>query len=154
MVWTRWQDVGLLLLVLLFFVAGIYLRNRRTANSPMMIALGLYRDIEHNRKLMEAFSMQKKGRLFKTRSWNRNRTRMDFLGSEVRSDINSSFKLAEEFNVHIQAANKSGSTSYLALVQVDNIRAPLIRAKLGLEQWIRENWGRRDLLPRRIGFFG
>jgi len=62
--------------------------------------------------------------------------------------------MAEDFNRQIDAAKKHKSASYLANINVDNLRKPLVRGKQGLEEWLQLNQdkekisrGQRDLTP-------
>lgn len=151
--WTNWQDIGILLLLVAFFVVAVVFNKRRNNAAPMVVAVNLYRDIEKNQKLINAFSYQAKARTFKVKNWQKNRNRMDFLSEELRSDINAGFTLVEDFNRQIDAARKAGSVSYPVGVQVDKLKEPFTRAREGLVKWIQDNWGNRAYLPKRIGFF-
>jgi len=151
--WSNWQDIGLLVLVVALFVGSIFFRKRRTGTAPMVIAMGLYRDVDKNQKLVEAFSFRLKIKKFKTKTWQKHKNRVDFLGEELRAALTDAFKPAEDFNQQIDAAQKKGSSSYLSAIQVDKLKEPLARCRQGLEKWIQDNWGNRDLYPKRIGFF-
>ncbi len=150
--WSNWQDIGLLVLLVVLFIAAIIFK-RRGGTAPMVIAMGLYRDVDKNQKLVEAFSFRLKIKKFKTKTWQKHKNRVDFLGEELRAALTDAFKLAEDFNQQIDAAQKKGSSSYLSAIQVDKLKEPLARCRQGLEKWIQDNWGNRDLYPKRIGFF-
>jgi len=152
--WSNWQDIGLLVLLVALFIGSIFFRKRRGETAPMVIAMGLYRDVDKNQKLVEAFSFRLKIKKFKTKTWQKHKNRVDFLGEELRAALTDAFELAEDFNQQIDAAKKKGSSSYLSTIQVDKLGEPLARCRQGLEKWIQDNWGNRGLYPKRIGFFG
>jgi len=152
--WSNWQDVLLLVLLVGIFVGAIFLRRRRTETAPMVIAVELYRDVQKNQKLLEVFSFQLKVKRFKTKNWKKHNSRILFLSEGLRASLAEAFKLAEDFNQKIDEAQKQGSSSLLSMVQVDKLREPLAKSRQGLEQWIQENWGNRNLYPKRISFFG
>jgi len=76
---SNWQDVALLVLVVALFIGSIFFRKRRTGTAPMVIAMGLYRDVDKNQKLVEAFSFRLKIKKFKTKTWQKHKNRVDFL---------------------------------------------------------------------------
>ncbi len=151
--WTNWQDIGLLVLLIAFFVVAVVFNKRRNNSAPMVVAMNLYRDIDKNQKMINSFSYQAKAKNFRVKNWQKNRTRMDFLNEDLRSDINAGFRMAEEFNQQIDMARKTGSATYPVSIQVDKLKEPLTRAREGLIKWIQDNWGNRAYLPKRIGFF-
>jgi len=149
-----WQNLALIAVVIIILIASIFLKKRKGESAPMLIAMGLLRDVDKNQKLMEAFLFHWKAKKFKTETWKNNNAKLDFLDEELQIALSDAFRIAEDFNLQIEAAKKHKSSSYLAAIQVDRLREPLAESRQGLEEWIQENWGKTELYPKRRGFFG
>lgn len=149
-----WQNLALIAVVIIILIASIFLKKRKGESAPMLIAMGLLREVDKNQKLMEAFLFHWKAKKFKTETWKNNNAKFDFLDEELQIALSDAFEMAEEFNQQIEAARKHKTSSYLAAIQVDRLREPLAESRQGLEEWIQENWGKTELYPKRRGFFG
>jgi len=149
-----WQNLALIAVVIIILIASIFLKKRKGESAPMLIAMGLLREVDKNQKLMEAFLFHWKAKKFKTETWKNNEEKLDFLDEELQIALSDAFEMAEEFNEQIEAATKHKTSSYLAAIQVDRLREPLAESRQRLEEWIQENWGKTELYPKRRGFFG
>ncbi len=148
------QNLWLIALLIIIFIASIFLRKKTGESAPMIIAMSLLRDVDKNQKLMEAFLFHWKAKKFKTENWRKYNTKLDFLDEELQIDISDAFRLAEDFNEQIEMARKNKTSSYLATVQVDRLRKPLAESRQGLDEWVQENWGNKEYYPKRHGLFG
>ena len=149
-----WQNVALIALVLLVFVASIFFRKRKGESAPMIIAMTLLRDVDKNQKLVQAFHFNWKTNKFKTGNWEKYGDKLGFLDEELQDVLSKAFSLAEDFNERIEEAKKRKTSSYLATIQVDKLSVPLSKSREGLEQWVQDNWGKQELYPKRRGLFG
>jgi hypothetical protein len=151
--WNNAADVLILVGMVALFIGAIIYRQRRNSTAPMLIVFNLYRDIDKNMKLVNRSSQIRKAVRFKTKAWRKSQTHLDFLNEELRSAINAGFRLADEFNTQIENAKKTGAVVLLSTLPVESLTEPMTKAKTGLGEWIREHWGDRSLMPKRIGFF-
>ena len=149
-----WQNIGIIVLLIIFFIASIFLRKRRGADAPMIIAMTLLRDIDKNQKLVQAFHFNWRAKKFKTGNWYKYNDKLGFLSEELENIMSTAFLMAEDFNERIEDAKKHKSSSYMATIQVDKLSVPLAESREALEQWVQENWGNKEMYPKRRGMFG
>ena len=149
------QSVGLIVLVIVIFIASIFLKKRKgDSAAPMIIAMTLLRDVDKNQKLVQAFHFNWKTKKFKTENWKKYNSNIGFISEELSKHLSAAFMISEDFNERIAEAKKHKSSSYLATIQVDRLSVPLAKSREGLEQWVEENWGNSALYPKRRGLFG
>jgi len=67
--------------------------------------------------------------------------------NDLRETLSDVFSRIEEYNVEIKAAKKARSTDFLN-TDVSKLKTPLARSKKGLEDWLEENTGHRELPPK------
>ncbi len=149
-----WQSFALVALFVIIFIASIFFRKRKGDSAPIIIAMTLLRDVDKNQKLVQAFHFNWKTKKFKTENWKKFNDKLDFLDEELGKVLSAAFMMSEDFNVRIEEAKRHKSSSYLATIQVDKLSVPLAKGREGLEQWVQENWGNRELHPKRRSLFG
>lgn len=147
-------NIILIVVILLFMLGSIFLRRRSTEKTELGKIVTLLSEINQNLKIIDAFSFNLGVKKFKTDSWNRNKTKLDFLDERLHTTLANAFGMAEEFNQRIDEAKKYKSSSYLASIQVDKLREPLAKSKQELEEWFQENKDKEELLPKKRGLFG
>lgn len=149
-----WQNIGIIVLLIIFFIASIFLRKRKGGDAPMIVAMTLLRDIDKNQKLVQAFHFNWKARKFKTKNWQKYNDNLGFFSEELTEVLSVGFRMAEDFNERMEEAKKHKSSSYMATIQVDKLSVPLAEGREELEQWVQDNWENKDLYPKRRGLFG
>lgn len=149
-----WQSFALVAFFIIIFIASIFFRKRKGDSAPIIIAMTLLRDVDKNQKLVQAFHFNWKTKKFKTENWKKFNDKLAFLDDELEKVLSAAFMMSEDFNVRIGEAKRHKSSSYLATIQVDKLSAPLAKGREGLEQWVQENWGNREVHPKRRSLFG
>jgi len=129
------KNISAIIPLILLVLFQIFMRRRRTEKTTPEVVNNLLKEINHNQQLMEAFLVTWQTNKFKADSWQRNKNRLDFLDQHVHTALTNAYDLAEEFNREITSAKKFKSSSYLANVNVDKLREPLVRSRKGLEEW-------------------
>jgi len=132
--------VAILGLVLLQFV----LRRRKPETLHREIAQSLLMEVRLNQALAEGFHLRQKPRRFEVTTWQRNKTRLDFLAQSLQAALSDAFMMVEDFNRQIEAAKKYRSATYTANVDIGKLREPLDKSKEGLEEWLLANVGRKE----------
>ena len=131
--------------VIILIVTNVFFRKQKQQKTRLSVVRSLLSEINHNQKLMEAFSLQWQTKKFKTGTWKRNKDKMDYVDPGLRYTLADAFEIAEEFNREIDAAKKHKSVSYLAGIRVDRLKEPLARSKQGLEEWLTLNQSKGKL---------
>jgi len=148
-------NIILVIIVLLFLVFNIYVRSKKTGKTPLGRVVNIFAELNHNEKLVENFSFQAGAKRFRTGAWKGNSNKVDFLPYELRVLISQVFEMCEEVNGRIDAARKFKSTSYMAGIDVDKLKAPLAKSKQQLQEWLQENMQNPEYMPKkRRGLFG
>jgi hypothetical protein len=140
--------------IALFLVGNLFLRKRSMEKTDLGKVAILLAEINHNLKIVDAFSYNLRVKKFKTGSWARNKDKIDFVDERIRTTLANAFNMAEEFNQKIAAARKYKSSSYLASVEVDKLRNAMTKSQQELGEWFTENKDSQELLPKRRGLFG
>ncbi len=147
------SEIGPNLVVILTIVAllalNIFLRRRRGERTPTEVALSLLSEINLNQKLAEDFQFHLQAKKFKTGSWKRNETKLNFLDHSLQTTLADAFSMAERFNRDIDAAKKYKSASYLSSINVDKLKQPLAESKQALEEWLRADMEKQQFAGRR-----
>jgi len=138
-----------ILAIIALLVFNIFLKRRRGERTPLEIAVSLLSEVNLNQKLVEVFQFHLRVTKFKTGSWKRNKTKLDFLDQPLQTALADAFSMAERFNQDIDAAKKHKSTTYLSGIGVDKLKEPLAKSKQGLEEWLQANMGTQQLSGRR-----
>jgi len=66
---------------------------------------------------------------------------------QLRKTLSYVFQTVGEFNDQIQAAKKAKSTSYMN-IDVGKLKEPLAKSKQGLEDWMMDTIGKKELPPK------
>ena len=144
-----WGNIGKILAylipVIVIILTNVVFRKQKQQKERLTVVRSLLSEINHNQKLMEAFSLQWQTRKFKTGTWKRNKEKIDYIDPGLRYTLDAANAIADEFNREIDAAKKHKSMSYLAGIRVDRLKEPLAESKEGLEEWLRLNTGKEKL---------
>ncbi len=147
---TQWNiifGVGIVLLL----IVNIYLRKLQTDRAPIGRAVGILQDLNKDQTLMENFASTSQAVKLRTKSWNRNKNKIDFLPQQIRDDLANAFNMIEEINGKINQAIRSKSNSYLAEVNLERVKPAANKAKQELSAWVQENLHNRAYYPKRRG---
>jgi len=131
--------------VIIIILTNFVFRKQKQQKESLSVVRSLLSEIEHNQKLIEAFSLQWQTKKFKTGTWKRSKDKMDYIDPGLRYTLADAFEIAESFNREIDAAKKHKSTSYLAGIQVGRLTEPLAKSKQGLEEWLALNQSKKKL---------
>lgn len=136
------------------FAFNLYWRQRRAEKTPLGLVVSVLSEVNHNQKVMNNFTTNRKTRKLKTASWRRNRVRADFLPYELKSSLDQASEMAGDVNNRIDTARKRNSDSYMIGVNVEAVKVPLARSQEQLKEWLMENASKPEYAPRRRGLFG
>lgn len=152
---SQWQ---IMLPLLIFVIFTMFMKRRKTEGSNTEIASSLLIDILENLRIAESFGYHKKPKKFRVGSWQRNSSKVVFLGSKLQGDMAKVFDLAESFNQQIDRARKEKSDIYLSGIDVRRLEDPLAKGRDGLQEWLKANMqqagpdaGRRGCMPGGLG---
>jgi hypothetical protein len=148
----------------LLFVAAIIaflalfslLRGRNPRRARAEIVRTLLSETRINLILVDTFDRQPTPRRFETTTWQLHRKKIDYLEKTIQADMENAFGLALDYNERLRAAKKSKSTGKVPL-DLEGMKAPLLRVKEGLEDWLLANVGGIDPQEQRSmidGMFG
>ena len=126
-------------------------RRRKPETTHQEIARNLLLEVKLNQALAETFRLRQKPKRFEVTSWQRNKTKLDFLDQPLQGSLSDAFGIIEDFNQQIAAAKKYKSASYMVNVNVDKIKEPLAKSKQGLEEWLMAKTGVKEPLPKYEG---
>jgi hypothetical protein len=113
----------------------------------------LLSEINQNQRLLENFDFHLRTKKFKTDSWERNKSKLDFLPQELLATLSHAFSIAKDFNEKIDTARKYKSTSYMASIELDKLKLPLAKGKQQLKEWLEANLENPEYHPKGSGFF-
>ncbi len=148
------EIIPLILTVVLLLVVFYFLRGRGggVGNRPELVQ-GLLSEVKLNQVLVETFQLRQKPKKFEMTRWQINNGKIDFLEESLQDTLAKAFSMVEDFNQQIQIAKKEKSTSYMN-IDVAELRGPLAESKKGLEDWLEETTGHRELPIRYPSPFG
>ena len=153
-----WDEIGKVLAaiipVIILVLVNVVFRKQKEQKTRLGVVHSLLSEIDYNQKLVEAFSFQWQVKKFKTRNWKRNEDKMDYIDQSLHTTLSNAYEIAEGFNQEIDAAKKHKSASYLTGIQADKLRVPLAQSKQGLEEWLKANTGKKEMLPRHRSLSG
>ena len=142
---TILANLPIILLAIALIVVQILRRRKpKEEKTPREIVLSLLGDVGRNLSLVESFHLSRRVKKFATASWQRNRTRIDFLDESLQGVLTDAFMIAEDFNQQIEVAKKQKSAIYVASIDVDRLKAPLTKSGQELEQWLVSNFGTKQ----------
>jgi len=135
-------------------VFSIFMRRRKSENTPQDIASSLLNDLNANQGIVEHFDSQTRPTKLKIGSWQRNNNKLGFLGGATSSNITNFFKMAEDFNLQMDTAKKYKTTSYISGINTERMKEPLAKSREGLQEWMKLNMqqagpgaGRQGCIP-------
>jgi len=143
-----------LIAIVLFIMFNFFIKRRTTEKTELGKIIAMLSEINHNLKIIDAFSFNLGVKKFKTGSWTRNQAKLDFLDERLRTNLTRAFGMTEEFNQNIDAARKHKSSSYLASIETDKLKEALTKSQQELGEWLNENKDKKELLPKKRGLFG
>ena len=137
-------DIGgnlpiIIAIVVLIFFQFFLRRGRKPQGTQSEIVRGLLSEVRLNLAIADITQLHWRTRRFEVTSWQRSKTKLDFLEQPLQSALSDAYTMAEDFNQQIAAAKKYKSTSYMVSVDVEKLKGPLTRSKEGLEAWLPDN---------------
>ena len=129
--------------IIAFVLVFSLMRRRDPRKRHAEIVRLLLAETRVNLILVDTFDLQPKPRYFETTGWQVHKKKLDFLDKELRKDIDDSFGLGLDYNQRLRAARKAKSTRKESL-DLETMKACLIRIKQGLEDWLLANMGTVD----------
>ena len=129
----------LLIPLVIIIAVSFLMKRRKQEKNPQEIAMSLLVDLNANQKIADDFNFQQRPNKLKTGSWDRNSMKIDFLDDVTRSSLSTFFKMAEDFNLQVDAAKRYKSTIHLSGISVDKLKGPLTKAREGLGEWLGTN---------------
>jgi len=142
---------AVLLLAVFYFLRG---RGGGVGNRPELVQ-SLLSEIKWNQALVETFHIRQKPKKFEMTRWQINNGKIDFLEESLQDTLAKAFGMVEDFNQQIQIAKREKSNSYTN-IDVAELRGPLAESKKGLEDWLEETTGHRELpirYPSPLGWW-
>jgi len=144
----------IILPLLIFVVISIFMRKRKTEGSDTEVASSLLIDINENLKQVGSFEYQKRPKIFRAGSWQRNSAKLGFLEPELMADLTNVFSMIESVNEQIVRAKKEKSDIYLSGIDVHRLEEPLSRSRDGLQEWLKTHMQQQGPDAGRRGCMG
>jgi hypothetical protein len=138
--------VGVIVAFLMIFSL---MRTRNPARMRSEIVRTLLAEVRINTILVDTFERQPVARRFEVTGWQLHKKKSVFLDKVLQQDLSQIFETAVDYNRRLKAARKSKVTDRVPLDH-ESMKAPLLRIKLGLEDWLLANVGSIDP-PERPG---
>lgn len=135
--------------ILLFWL----LRRRGGIRQRPEVVQSLIYEVRLNQALVDTFHLRGKPRRFEDTNWHLHKNKLDFLEDSLQSILTEVFDTVEDFNQQIKAAKKAKTIDKLNL-NVGKLKEPLANCKKGLEDWLEEHTGHRELPPKYPTLFG
>ncbi len=130
------ENLPLFVIIAAIILLQFFLRRRRKPETTHReIVQDLLAETRLNQALLEVFYHQQKPRKFMATSWQRNKTRLDFLEQSLQTVLYDAYMMAEDFNQQIDAAKKHKSANYIPSLNVDKLKGLLTKSREGLEEW-------------------
>jgi hypothetical protein len=148
---TIWENAPLIGAVIVLILLQFFLRKPKPEVRQQEIVQNLLSEVRLNWALAETFHLRQKPKKLEVVSWQRNKTKLDFLKQSLQSALSDAFGMAEDFNQRVEATKKYKSASYLVGIDIDKLKEPLAKSKQGLEEWLVENVGTIHPPPKYPG---
>jgi hypothetical protein len=147
--WTIWI---ILILIIGLFVWS-FTRRRKSGGMNLDIALGILANVEDCLRAIEVrLADPQSKQKFQNASWRAFGRRLTFLNPETLAALTEAFTIVDEFNQRIDTARKNRMLSTLQDMPVEKLKAPLLKAKEGLNAYLK--MGHEDELKNRRGCLG
>jgi len=144
--------LGILIVILL--IANFFVRKLKFERSPIGRVVTILDEVRKNEKLVENFRSLTKVQTFRTKRWNANRYKIDFVPGEVMKKLQKAYEACDDINRQIQASSKTAGVTYVATIDVSKVKEPVAAAQMDLREWVRENLNNPAFAPKRLSLFG
>ena len=144
------MDTGTILIILALIVIIILFSLFRRRGGPSKFpetVQALLWDIKINEVLANSIQIRPRPTLFENVNWKLYKSRIGFLGEEIKKDLLDTFALTEELNVQIRAAKKAKSDSYKSM-DMTKYKELLVKTREELENWMVKETGSKELPPK------
>ena len=145
-----WVIIAIIGIVLILF--SLVRRRGGAAKYPEVVQALLY-DVKLDQALAEHFLEITKLRRFENVNWLMNKDKIGFLGESLKDMLRETFKLVEEFNQQIKAAQKAKSDSYKT-IDLTRFKELLDKCRQELEDWMVQKTGQKELPPKYPTLWG
>jgi hypothetical protein len=145
-----WEVILIIGIVLILF--SLVRRRGGAAKYPEVVQALLY-DVKLDQALAEHFLEITKMRRFENVNWLMNKDKIGFLGESLKDMLRETFKLVEEFNQEIKAAQKAKSDSYKT-IDLTRFKELLDKCRQELEEWMVQKTGQKELPPKYPTLWG
>jgi hypothetical protein len=145
-----WEVIIIIGIVLILF--SLVRRRGGAAKYPEVVQALLY-DVKLDQALAEHFLEITKLRRFENVNWLMNKDKIGFLGESLKDMLRETFKLVEEFNQQIKAAQKAKSDSYKT-IDLTRFKELLDKCRQELEDWMVQKTGQKELPPKYPTLWG
>jgi hypothetical protein len=147
--WSIW--------VVFILIAGLlvwnFTRRRKSGGMNLDVALGIISNVEDCIRTIEIrLADPQSKKKFQDASWRAFSKRTAFLGPELVATLTEAFTLVADFNQRIDTARKNKMMATLQDMPVESLKAPMLKAKAGLQAWMKS--GYQDELKNRRGCMG
>jgi hypothetical protein len=142
--------------IVAFLVLFSLMRGRNPRRARVDMVRTLLSETRINTILVDTFDRQPVPRRFEVTGWLLHRKKAGFLEKDLLQDLTVSFDAAIDYNRRLKVAKKSKSADRVPL-DAEAMKAPLVRIKAGLEDWLLANVGSIDQTERSgmiDGLFG
>lgn len=151
------MDLGAIpVLITLGIVMLLFYILRRRGGSVRQrpeVVQGLVFEVRLNQALVDTFHLREKPKRFESTNWQIHKDKLDFLEESLQNTLSGVFEMVEYFNQQIKTAKKAKAFDRLSL-DVSKLKEPLAESKKGLEDWLEENTGHRELPPKYPSLLG
>jgi hypothetical protein len=142
--------------VVAFLFAFSLMRGRNPARARAEMVRTLLAEVRINIILVDTFDRQPVPHRFEVTGWQLHKKKAGFLDKTLRQDLSDSYETAADYNRRLKIARKSKPADPVPLDH-ESMKAPLVRIKQGLEDWLLLNVGSIDQSERPSmidGLFG
>lgn len=139
-------------IVIIIILFSLTRKRGGAAKYPEIVQSLLY-DIKINQGVAKFFLEFKKPPRFENANWLMNKDKIGFLGESLKDMLRETFKLVEEFNQQIKAAQKAKSDSYKT-IDLTRFKELLDKCRQELEDWMVQKTGQKELPPKYPTLWG
>jgi hypothetical protein len=143
--------IGLALLILLGLSIGLQIFRARRSSLGHVVAI--LNNLKHNIRLCENFSYHYGIGSLKADAWVKYREKVSFLPQELLNNLSKVFDVVAEINANIDAATRFKTDSYMAAIEIDKLKEPLVSCHEQLHEWVYANMNNPDYLPKKKSLF-
>jgi hypothetical protein len=133
--------------IVAFILVFSMMRTRNPARVRSEIVRTLLAEIRINTILVDTFERQPVPRRFEVTGWQLHKKKVGFLDKALQGDLSGSFDMMVDYNRRLKVARKTKPADRAPL-DFESMKAPLLRIKQGLEDWLLANVGSIDQTER------